>query len=185
MRFLIDTSSLSILVRYYIPFEKSDSLKNLIEDKISSGDIILIDKVVEEASYVSKKIIVKTLKFLTEKKLQTKTDHLLPFPKFFNMLENEFANHIQKGKLSDIEFEEEKRRYLETADVKFLLYLLDEMRKLRIDQTILVTEESTSDNDNKAFKKLSQICENKGIPYCNIVGLFQDHFKIKLSNYVE
>ena len=40
MKFLIDTSSLVAMVRYYIPFEKSDSLKNLIKDKIQTGDMV-------------------------------------------------------------------------------------------------------------------------------------------------
>ena len=185
MKFLIDTSSLSTLARYYIPFEKSDLLKNLIKDKIVSGDIILIDKVAEEASYVSKRIIVKTLEFITDKNLQTKTNKLLPYPKFFNMLDNEFANYVQKSKLNEIEFEEEKNNYLATADAKFLLYLLEEKKKLKLDETILVTEETVSDNDNKPFKKLPLICSNIGIRYCNIVELLQDHFKVKLSNFVK
>lgn len=97
MKFLIDTSSFSALVRYYLPFDKSDALKTFIHDKINSGDIILLDKVAVEASFVKSGAIVKALEFLKEKKLQTKTEHLLPFPKFFNMLENELANHIQKS----------------------------------------------------------------------------------------
>jgi hypothetical protein len=185
MRFLIDTSSFSILVRYYAPFDKSGSLKNLFKEKIILGEIILIDKVVEEASFVSKKIIINTLDYLLDKKLQTSTDNLLPYPRFFNMLENEFANHVQNSKLNDIEFEEEKKRYLNTADVKFILYCLEEKKKLGIDKTVLVTEETSADNDNKPFKKLPQICKMKDIPYCNIVELLQTHFKIKMSDYLE
>ncbi len=184
MKFLIDTSSLMAMVRYYIPFEKSDALKKLIKNKIQTGDIVLLDKVAEEASLVSKKIIVKTLVFISDKKLQTKTNDLLPYPKFFNMLDNEFANHVQKSKLNNIEFEEERNKYLETADAKFILYLLEERKKLGVDDTILVTEETSTDNDNKPFKKLPLICVNKGISYCNLVVLFQDHFKIRLSEYV-
>ena len=184
MKFLIDTSSLVAMVRYYIPFEESDSLKNLIKGKIQSGDMVLLDKVADEAGLVSKKIVVKTLDFMSDKKLQTKTNSLLPYPKFFNMLDNEFANHIQKSKLNEVEFEKAKNEYLETADAKFLLYLLEEKNKLGIDDTVLVTEETSSDNDNKPFKKLPLICSNKEIPYCSLVILFQEHFKMKLSDYV-
>jgi len=159
-------------------------LKKLIKGKIQSGDIVLLDKVADEAGLVSKKIVVKTLDFVGDKKLQTNTSSLLPYPKFFNMLDNEFANHIQKSKLNDIEFEKAKNEYLETADAKFLLYLLEEKKKLGMDDTILVTEETSSDNDNKPFKKLPLICSNKEIPYCDLVTLFQKHFEIKLSEYV-
>ena len=64
------------------------------------------------------------------------------------------------------------------------MYLLDEKKKLGIDDTILVTEETSTENDNKAFKKLPLICSNKEIPHCDLVTLFQEHFKIKLSEYV-
>lgn len=185
MKFLIDTSSLVAMVRYYIPFEKSDSLKELVKSKIESGDIILLDKVADEAGLVSKKIVVKTLDFIGDKKLQTKTNNLLPYPKFFNMLDNEFANHVQKSKLNDIEFEKAMNDYLETADAKFLLYLLEEKKKLGIEDTVLVTEETSADNDNKPFKKLPLICSNKSMSYCNLVSLLQDYFKIRLSEYVE
>ena len=184
MKFLIDTNSLLILVRYYLPFDKNDSLKNFIMDKISNGEIILLDKVVEESKYVSKKIIVKTLDFLLDKKLQTKTNDLFPYPKFFNMLDNELCNHVQRGKLNEIEFEAEKNRYLESADAKFILYCLKEKNSLEIEKTTLVTEETSSENDTKAFKKLPQICKMKEIPFCNIAELFKEHFKIKLSDYL-
>ncbi|MCF8378619.1 MAG: DUF4411 family protein [Bacteroidales bacterium] len=185
MKFLIDTNSLLILVRYYLPFDKNDSLKNFMKNKISTGEIILLDKVVEESKYVSKKIIVKYLEFLLDKNLQTNTNDLLPFPRFFNMLENEFCNHVQRNKLNEIEFETEKLRYLEAADVKFILYCLKEKNSLEIDKTVIITEETTSENDNKAFKKLPQICDMKGIPYCNIAVLFKEYFKIKFSDHLE
>ena len=184
MKFLIDTSSLLAMVRYYIPFEKSDSLKNLIKNKIQQGEIVLLDKVAEEAGYVQKKIVIKTLNFISDKSLQTKTDSLYPYPKFFNMLDNEFVNHIQKSKLSEVGFESAKKIYLESADAKLILYLLREKNKLGIDDSTLVTEETSTDNDNKPFKKLPLICSYKDIPHCNLVVLLKEYYKIKLSEYV-
>ena len=49
-------------------------------------------------------------------------------------------------------------------------------KNLEIDKTVLVTEETATDNDNKAFKKLPQICQMKDIRCCNIVELFQKNF---------
>ncbi len=100
------------------------------------------------------------------------------------MVDNEFCNHVQSGKLNEIEFEAEKKRYLESADARFILYCLKEKSSLEIEKTVLVTEETSSENDNKAFKKLPQICDLKGIPYCNIAGLFKEYFMIKLSDYL-
>ncbi len=185
MKFLIDTSSLSILVRYYLPFDKSNSLKNFMKHKIETKEVLLFDIVADESKYVSKKIILNTLEFIKEKELQISTKDLLPFPKFFNMLDNEFCNKVQKDKLSEIEFETEKKRYLNTADAKFILYCLKEKSLLSIEKTILITEETSSENDNKAFKKLPQICLMKDIPHCNIAEFFKDYYKIKMSEYLE
>lgn len=68
MKVVLDTNSLLSLVRYYLPFDKSGVLFNLIKNKILKGEIIIIDKVLEECEYVSKGIVISTLPFLQDKK---------------------------------------------------------------------------------------------------------------------
>jgi len=47
MKAVIDTNSLLSLVRYYLPFDKKGVLFQFIKSKIETGDIIIIDKVLD------------------------------------------------------------------------------------------------------------------------------------------
>ena len=87
MRAAIDTTSLVSFVRYYLPFDKADKLKKLLEKKFNSGEVIVLDKVFEESGRVAKGIVTEKLDFLDDKKKLVKTDMILPEQKFFNILE--------------------------------------------------------------------------------------------------
>ena len=154
---VIDTSSLLSLVRYYLPFDKQNVLFDFIKTKIEAGEIIILDKVFEECKYISKGIVVESLDYLKSKKNQIKTSELLPTTKFFNQLENQFINGSIKNKLSNVEFENRKDSFLESADVKLLLFGLS--YKNSFDRLIIVSEETAVSNDNKSFKKLPAICQ--------------------------
>ena len=47
MKVAIDTCSLLSMARYYLPFDKDARLYNLVKAKISSGELIVIDRVYE------------------------------------------------------------------------------------------------------------------------------------------
>ena len=102
MKGIIDTSSLLSLVRYYLPFDKNGKLMAAIQALFESSEIIIIDRVVGEAKYNSKGIVLEKLPFiLLQPKLIVKTDTILPNKKFFNCLENQFCNQvIKRGKIS-------------------------------------------------------------------------------------
>lgn len=72
MNVVIDTSSLLSLVRYYLPFDNDDKLKKLIQAKVESGEIIVLDKVAEECGYVAGGVVLKDLPFLADKKIYQK-----------------------------------------------------------------------------------------------------------------
>jgi len=158
MKVIIDTSSLLSLVRYYLPFDKNKILFSFIEQKVESGEIVILDKVYEECKYTANGIVVKILTYLSNKKLQFKTDTLLPSQKFFNQLENQFINGAVRNKLSAVEFENRKTAFLNSADAKLLLYGLQSLKE-KLEETIIVTEETIFSNDNKSFKKLPAICK--------------------------
>src|SRR5690554_3539884 len=158
MKIVIDTSSLLSLVRYYLPFDTDKILYNTLKSKFESGELIVIDKVFQECNYIAKGIIITSLEYLKNKKLQIRTEDLLPSQKFFNQLEHQFINKTIRKKLTDLEFESRKNDFLESADAKLLLYCLNDKKKNKTD-TLLVTEETESSNDNKSFKKLPAICK--------------------------
>jgi hypothetical protein len=128
MKVVIDTNSLLSLVRYYLPFDKKSVLFDFVKEKITNGEIIIIDKVLEECSYNVKGLVIRTLTYLEDKafmkvaKVPYKTEFILaPAPaKFLRQVENQFVNTVvrkQRG-LTDTEFDNQKNNFLNNADIK-------------------------------------------------------------------
>ena len=67
MKVVLDTSSLLSLVRYYIPFDNEQVLFDFVKSKLLVGDVILIDKVLDECKYIAKRIVLKQLFYLDDK----------------------------------------------------------------------------------------------------------------------
>lgn len=182
MSIVIDTSSLMILVRYYLPFDKDNSLKLFIKETIASGEIIILDAVYQESRFISKGLIVEKLEFLGKKMFNTLT--ILPDDTFFDHLEKQFCNLAIKKKLNDSDYEVQKNKYLNTADAKLILFCIKDKDSLELNKPLLVTEETKTENDNKLFKKIPNICDILDIEHCNLPTLFKDHFKIQLSDFL-
>lgn len=167
MKVVIDTNSLLSLVRYYLPFDKKGVLFQFFKKKIEIGEIIIIDKVLQECTYNSKGIVLTTLDYLTEKaflkvaKVPFKTDSLIaPSPaKFLRQVENQFVNTVvrRQRKLTDTEFENQKNIFLNDTDIKQIILCLNLIKDG--EKVVLVTEETESSNDNKLFKKIPAICK--------------------------
>jgi hypothetical protein len=163
---VIDTSSLLSLVRYYLPFDKSDKLFKLIKKEIQNHNIVVIDEVLNECKFVSGKLVVRKLDFLIDEEFQktfkipTKTDNLIPPSpkKFYNLVDNTFITTNAK-RLNSAQFEQQKKEFLNSADARMIIYLLTQKSKNSFENIILVTEETEGSNDLKAFKKLPAICK--------------------------
>lgn len=161
MKAAIDTCSLISLVRYYLPFDTKSRLYDLLLEKIESKELFVLDKIAEECKLTSKGIVIKQFDFLEFKKNQLKTDELLPYPRFFNQVENNFVNSAARKLITDVEFEKVKGDFLESADAKLVLLALKERNS--DDPVTIITEETETSNDNKAFKKLPAICKIVGV----------------------
>ena len=183
MKVVIDTNSLLSLVRYYLPFDKKSILFEFIKEKISQGEIIIIDKVLEECSYIAKGLVVRTLSYLEDKpfmkaaKLPHKTEFLLaPAPsKFLRQVENQFVNTVvrKQRKLTDTEFENQKNNFLNGADIKQIILCLNYLKDG--EETVLVSEETESSNDNKLFMKIPAICKELAIPTMTLPQLLDSY----------
>lgn len=135
MKVVIDTNSLLSLVRYYLPFDKKRVLFKFFKNKIETGEIIIVDRVLQQCTYNSKGIVLSTLNYLNDKtflkaaKVPYKTDSLLaPSPaKFLRQVENQFVNSVVRNqkKLTDTEFENQKNAFLEDADMKQIILCLN------------------------------------------------------------
>ena len=171
MKVVIDTNSLLSLVRYYLPFDKKGILFQFFKNKIAIGDIIIIDKVLQECTYNSKGIVLTTLDYLNDKaflktaKVPYKTDSILaPSPaKFLRQVENQFVNTVirKQRKLTDTEFDNQKNAFLNDADMRQIILCLNLLKDG--EKVVLVTEETENSNDNKLFKKIPAICKELNI----------------------
>lgn len=189
MKVVIDTNSLLSLVRYYLPFDKKGVLFDFFKNKIVIGEIIIIDKVLQECTYNSKGIVLKTLdylndnKFLKSSKVPFKTDSLLaPSPaKFLRQLENQFVNTIvrKQKKLSETEFENQKNLFLDDADMKQIILYLNLIKDG--ENVVLVTEETESSNDIKLFKKIPAICKELEIETMTLPELIAKYDSIDID----
>jgi hypothetical protein len=63
-KYIIDTSSLLHLVRYYIPFDGNKILYKFFEQKLKSTNFVLLKRVFEECEKVSGGLVIKKLDFL-------------------------------------------------------------------------------------------------------------------------
>lgn len=179
MKVVIDTSSLLSLVRYYLPFDKQTILYEAIKSKIANGEIIVIDKIIEECEYLSQGIVLNQLPFLTDKsfnkthKLPLNTEFLLPpaLAKFYRMVDNNFVITVLKNKLTETQYDSRKTDFMNSADMKLILTSLNIMKDLPNEELFLATEESEFSNDDKLFKKIPAICSQLGIQTINIQQL--------------
>lgn len=179
MKVVIDTSSLLSLVRYYLPFDKKTILFEAIKTKIANGEILVIDKIIEECEYTSKGIVLTTLAFLTDKefnkthKLPLNTEFILPPApaKFYRQVDNQFVNGVQKNRLTETQYDSVKNDFMNSADMKLILTSLTLKKDNPTEEIFLVTEETEVSNDNKVFKKIPAICLQLDIQTINIQQL--------------
>lgn len=179
MIIVIDTSSLLSLVRYYLPFDKKKILFEIIKTKIANGEILVIDKIIEECEYTSKGIVLETLDYLRDKafnkthKLPLNTEFILPPApaKFYRMVDNNFVVTVQRARLNDIQYDSLKTEFMNSADMKMILTVLNLKKDNPQEEIFLVTEETEVSNDHKVFKKIPAICSQVDIKTINIQQL--------------
>jgi len=179
MKYIIDTSTWVSLVRYYMPFDIDSVIYDFFKEKIENQEFILLSEVSEECSYVAKKIVVNSLDFILNKKCITKTSDILPTKKFYNLLENQFCNSFQRRQLEDYEIETLTNDFIKSADAKIVMKALNEV-KSGVKPTV-VTEETSTNNDNKLFKKIPSICsilEIECITLPDLISIFDKELSI-------
>lgn len=163
---IIDTSSLLAIVRYYLSIKDEAKLLRFLEFKFRYGELILLSSIHGEVSKTQKGIILSRMTFLNDKELLTNdTEMLPPAPKkFSNQLDNNFSIPLQKKLLTEELYAQQKDAYMQTGDVKMILYALNN-KSLK---PIIITEETPQSNDGKLFKKLPVICDFLEIDHISI-----------------
>lgn len=189
MKVAIDTNSLLSLVRYYLPFDKKSVLFDFIKDKIIAGEIVIIDKILQECAYTSKGIVLSSLSYLNEKsfqkthKLPVNTDSILPPApaKFLRQVDNQFVYGVIKNMLSPVEYENRKNDFMNSADMKLVLFCLNLKTNYPTEEIFLVTEETEESNDSKVFKKIPAICRILELESITLPQLLKKFDQIKIE----
>jgi len=191
MKVVIDTSSLLSLVRYYLPFDRQKILFEKVKSKIANGEILVIDKIIDECEYTSKGIVLETLSFLTDKsfnkthKLPLNTEFILPPApaKFYRMVDNNFVVTVQRKRLNETQYDTLKNDFMNSADMKMILTCMKFKSENPMEEVYLVTEETEVSNDNKVFKKIPAICSQLDLQTINIQQLIEklDGIKIEIK----
>ena len=189
MTVAIDTNSLIYLIRYYLKFDSNDKLYDLFKNKIENGQIVIINEVLEECKYTSKKIVVETFDFLLDKdwkkenKVIVKTDAIIPPSptKFHNIVDNQMINARAKREFTEDEYEVAKEQFLKSADARLILYGIDFKSKNKQEEFYVITEESDVQNDNKAFKKIPTFGSFVGVDVISIADLLDKYPEINVQ----
>jgi len=152
----------------------------LIQSEHDTGGIIVLDAIYEECRHHARGLAIKAMPYLSNEDRIIATDRLIPTKKFLNMLENQFCEQTVRSSkgIDDAQYEVEKVAYLESGDGRLLLY-----SALANDEgLVVVTEETTTPNDNKLFKKIPASCRELGVESIGLPGFLERMFGQELGN---
>lgn len=161
MKYIIDTCSWIALAKYYCDFDNKKELYTFFKDKIEHREYLILDEVYNECRLTSRGIVVQFFDFITVKENITKTTEINPTTKDFRKVKDLYCYKRLANKLKDdILFDKQMEKFMKSADYKIILYVeyCKNKQELFNNETIIVTEETPTQNDHKLFKKIPDIC---------------------------
>lgn len=170
---LFDTSSLVSFVRYYLPFDTDKKLQNFLLKGFEGKEFILLKAVKDECERVSQGLVFE--KFLKHSPIKATSFNEIITEKLHREIDNNFiASSAKKNQLNAQEYDIQKKNFIESADFQLIHYAIKNK------QCVIITEETLS-NDNKLFKKIPQIAQEKGINCLNLAGFIQKKLDMSLN----
>lgn len=161
MAIVVDTCSLVMIAKNYLPLDENGSMVAFLEQKFKDGELQLLDTIQQEASQTSKGIVMERMPFLKDKAIAIKTADMFPpsLKKFHNMVDNNFCIPLLKKVLSEEEYLQQKADFLNTGDAKIIIYSSRAVHENLFEDYQVMTEETRNPNDGKLFKKLPLLCD--------------------------
>lgn len=103
MAIVVDTCSLVMIARNYLPLDENGSMEAFLEQEFKNGELRLLDAIQQEALHTSKGIVMEKMPFLKDKAIAIKTADMFPpsLKKFDNMVDNNFCISLLKKGLSE------------------------------------------------------------------------------------
>ena len=174
-KYLFDACSLISLVRYYLPFDSDNKLKDFICKGFEYKEFLMLKEVKDECDKVAGGLIFKELPQL--KNIKSTNFNEIITDKIHKLIDNNFIvfkTQIDKlGEFKNIEYEAQRQKFIESADFKLIHCAMTNK-----DKYIIVTEETPTNNDNKLFKKIPTICKMQNIKCISLVELLKERVDI-------
>lgn len=178
MKAVIDTSSLISLVRYYLPFDEDGKLKVFLEERILANKIIVLEQIAEECKRLGKGQVIEAFPFIAMPKYKTSINDIQINRSLFNLIDNNFINASIREMLPEAEYQQERGKFMASADFAMILYAYSLKEK---EDIVIVTEETGYSNDNKPFKKIPSICSIVGVRTLNLPCFLKENNIINLA----
>ena len=157
MRYIIDTSSLLSLVRYYEPFDSGNEILIPHIEELFKNKLVLLKAIKEEAERVAQGKIIQKLPFLN--KIQPEKDIDIITEKQHRRIDDKWCVKRQREEINNDGYSIKKSEEFKKGDFQLILFALAKKEKNNI--VTIVTEESTRLNDRKLFKKIPMICQSE------------------------
>lgn len=167
MAVVVDTCSLVMIAKNYLPLNENNSLFTFIKQSFDNKELLLLDTICNEARGTSKGIALKKMPFLDDKKITIQTNDLFPVSakKFDNMVDNNFCVRLLRNDLTEEEYIQQKSEFMKSGDAKIVIYSWLTKQRLNsiLNDYSVMTEETRNQNDGKLFKKLPLLCDFLGV----------------------
>ena len=96
------------------------------------------------------------------------------------MVDDNFRTPLSR-RLTESEFEQRKKEFLNSADARMILLALNERHINQNIEIAIVTEESETANDHKAFKKIPAICKILDIDVMTLPELLTKYNEVNIE----
>lgn len=185
MAIVVDTCSLIMMAKNYLPLDESGKMAAFIKNSFLSKELLLLDVIHNETRWTAQGLVLDKMSFLNEKNLIISTVDLLPPApkKFDNMVDKNFCVTRLRKELTDEEYIQQKSEFMKSGDAKILIYAwTQQYKKPELFECHIMTEETKNQNDGKLFKKLPILCDLISVKTITAVDyLHQNGFKIDHS----
>ena len=162
--YLWDTNSLLNIVRYYLPFDQDKTLYNWLQSSFVREESFLLQSTYDEISRISQGIILKELDFLKGQRT-IRIDTVSP--KVHNLIDNNWIDrrNIKRKNLAEEEVKRQKQIFINSGDCQLIIFAMQDTKR------IIITEETSANNDGKIFQKIPKICQQQGIKIFTLPNL--------------
>lgn len=184
MKYIIDTNSLLVLVRYYLPLDHNGELRELIIAAFRKGDWVITEQVLNECKQVAGGIVISEFNELADNQFRKLA--AIPFnvniSKGLNAktvthwLNQLFVRQEIEKAMEAESVEIEKEMFRDSADFSLIVAAFN--KKAEGAEVCVMTEESRNSNDSKLYLKIPLMCERTKVRCISIADYLNRHFSI-------